>query len=334
MKSFTRVMLIVAGSLLVLGGVVCLIAGANSGFSYNNFRREIEKNEKNYQYEDFDQTFAGEYTSIDFQFAYSDLIVEEGDVFSIHAVDVVKDTLRIDDGGRTLSIKQKTTGRYHNNWFGFFDFGWHDDGEGSWDFGPRNARVTITIPAGSRFDRAYLALGTGESTISNISAKDLKIDGGVGNSNLYDLTADVADINCGVSDSTFDNAVFGDATIETGIGSLTLRNSAIDGLELNVGVGDFEFEGALTNTKSINGGVGSASIKGIFTGDTRIFAGVGDIELEIIGNEADYDFEVNNGIGDATFNGRDNHFPMNNNAQNKITIDGGVGSVSVEMRGE
>lgn len=228
--------------------------------------------------------------------------------------------MKIDRSGDRLTIKQKSTDEWLDgfslfnwDWNWDWNWGWHDDDDGSWGIGWKAPKITITIPAGTVFDSVRLSIG-------------------VGNTDIYDLKSDrVTDIDSGVGDTVFYDTALKNVSISGGVGNTTFKNSEIDSLDLDVGVGEFDFEGSISGKTTISGGVGNAKISGVFTGDISIFAGVGDLELYLKGNPDDYDFDVSNGLGDVSFNGRSNGFPMNNNAPNEIEIDGGVGTVDVSM---
>ena len=106
------------------------------------------------------------------------------------------------------------------------------------------------------------------------------------------------------------------ARISGGTGKVKIKNSRINDLNLDIGVGKTAMTGTLTGTCKVNCGVGKA-------------------ELTLVGNKEDYQIKVDKGVGNATLDGKSiRDDSVYGDGQNRIDIDGGIGSVDIEFEEE
>ena len=132
--------------------------------------------------------------------------------------------------------------------------------------------------------------------IDKISTKNLDLELGAGKVDINQLI------------------VLKDTEIEGGAGKITIKDGDIHNLDLEMGIG-------------------SLSLTSKLTGNNHIDAGVGEINLNLLGTMNDYNISLDKGIGSATLAGNS----MDDNTQygtgsNKIDIDGGVGSISIDFK--
>lgn len=174
------------------------------------------------------------------------------------------------------------------------------DGWFSWTFWMnkknwnKQSKVYITVPEGYEADNVVISAGTGNVSMSDFNIRKLEVDGGVGNISGNNLKVDDVDIDAGVGNVDYDDVEFGKCEVESGVGNVNISGT------LN---GHCEFDG-----------------------------GVGDLDLTIIGSRSDYDLDIDSGAGSVRVNGRKvEELEENNGSDNKIVIDGGVGSVSLEF---
>lgn len=157
--------------------------------------------------------------------------------------------------------------------------------------GSSDASVVLTVPAGFVFEEADISAGAGELTIDTLAASELKLDLGAG---------------------------------ETEIGSLTVLEKA----EINNGAGELTIQGGELNDLSMDLGVGEMEL----TGDCTINYGVGETILNLAGDSSDYQIALDKGIGGATLDGETmSGDSVYGDGPNKISIDGGVGSLRIEF---
>jgi hypothetical protein len=146
-------------------------------------------------------------------------------------------------------------------------------------------------------------------------SEDAKIESGAGSVSVESLQSEKLDISAGAGNITGGNITADKVKIDGGIGSVTLNH---------VNFNDSDF----------NCGVGSLDIEGVLTGKNKLDCGVGEVELHLTGNAADYDLDVDSGIGTVRVNGdrvRDG-YKTDNNAPNSIKEDGGIGNVNIDIR--
>lgn len=150
---------------------------------------------------------------------------------------------------------------------------------------------------------------------TSFEADKVKIEAGAGNVTIEKLVTDKLDINAGVGD------VYGEYLYA-------------DNVKLNGGVGEITLEYVELNDVDIDAGVGNIDIQGKITGRNDIDAGVGNIRLELNGLLKSYDLKVDKGIGDIYIDG-DKYSKLdwdNNNAENSMDINGGVGNIRIDFK--
>lgn len=112
-----------------------------------------------------------------------------------------------------------------------------------------------------------------------------------------------------------------------------------DQVDLSVGVGVLEFLDASAEKLSIDCGIGSVVYDGRVNGNVEITCGIGEVSLELAGNEEDFNYSLNCGIGDITIGdtsvgGIVSERTIRNNADQDMELDCGIGSISVGFSGE
>jgi hypothetical protein len=105
----------------------------------------------------------------------------------------------------------------------------------------------------------------------------------------------------------------------------------------NIGAGEMILKNLEVNDITVDCGVGNVVIEGTVTGENEITCGVGKVDLKVIGEEEDYSYEVNSGIGNVTinnnsFNNMSNHIINNDGADNFFHLDCGIGNIIVEFK--
>lgn len=154
--------------------------------------------------------------------------------------------------------------------------------------------ITIYVPEGTELDEIDLDMGAGTMNISKINSKKIEFSFGAGNVNIKNIISANAKIECGA----------GQVIIE---------------------------EADLTNT-NLDAGVGKLVYSGYMRGNSDIDCGVGEVELNLAGGSDIYSIDTEKGIGDIKINGNSvANESITGNGENKIDIDGGIGSIKIEM---
>lgn len=158
-----------------------------------------------------------------------------------------------------------------------------------------NSKITIYVPADFIAENVKLDTGAGNVTIDGLQTDNLNISAGAGNITGSNMKANDMKIDGGVGDVQFNNSEFSDAEFDCGVGNVYMN--------------------------------------GTLLGKTRLDCGVGGVELDLKGNVDDYGWDIDSGIGSVRLNGdkvSGKHQPENN-TDNMIQVDGGVGEVRINI---
>ncbi|AIN94402.1 DUF4097 family beta strand repeat protein [Treponema putidum] len=154
----------------------------------------------------------------------------------------------------------------------------------------------------------------------NIVFNNFEIKSGVGELNIHDINVEKFSLSTGVGEvNIYDANILKDAEIRAGVGDVNFKDSKVNNMDIKSGVGAFSFSGTA---------LGKTSIKG----------GIGEVILRIDGSEKDYDFDVSAGLGEVRINGKKSKTFLadrqksNSNAQNSITVKGGIGSINIRFK--
>ncbi len=126
-------------------------------------------------------------------------------------------------------------------------------------------------------------------------------------------------------------------TIDLGAGKGEIENLNAKDIKINVGAGSLDIDNLYSEKSNIDCGVGDININGIMLGYNKIDNGVGSVNLNLIGNEKDYNYRYDIGIGEVKINdtthtkGSSGDY-LNNNAINDFDIDCGVGSIKINIK--
>ncbi len=195
---------------------------------------------------------------------------------------IVSDSLV--DGVLTISCKQKS------NWLSnLFKNG-----------GNSTAKLTLTLPEETVFERADLKFGAAEVEIEWLLAEELKMALGAGAVDVISMWA-------------------------------------TDKAEIEVGAGALIAESAILKNAQITCGVGEVEMAGMITGESTVECGVGEINLEVYGEEADYYGKLDCGLGEVNcgtvnISGSGKKEYGTTSAENRMDIKCGIGEVNVQFR--
>lgn len=232
---------------------------------------------------DFTSEFEEDIENIEIDGYIYTIKIKQGDQLKVDLTNVSENfTSKVKN--KTLKIGYSGT---RGDLFSFLDDGkvWNESGY-----------VTITIP-------------------SDLDLNKLKIDTGVGELFIDDVTAQYLDLNMGTGSITGSNFSISQETI------------------INCGAGSIEFNNVAFHNCDIDLGVGSTYVQGDLTGETDIDGGVGDLTLSLTKPSNDYSLQVDSGLGDITIN-KEKYSSQNwnnKNADHLINIDGGLGDITLDF---
>ncbi|KSV59724.1 DUF4097 family beta strand repeat-containing protein [Acetivibrio ethanolgignens] len=161
----------------------------------------------------------------------------------------------------------------------------------------RNASIHITVP-------------------QDFTAKEVELNGGVGNIELEKLAMEHLDIDAGVGDIKGFQVTASSADIDGGTGNIKFTSSAFGNAEIDSGVGNVIFSGTLQGHTSIN-------------------CGVGNTELSLSDSRENYYLSLEKGLGTMTLNGNkikfDDTYTENPGAPYSLEVSGGVGNITIDF---
>ena len=121
------------------------------------------------------------------------------------------------------------------------------------------------------------------------------------------------DLELGAGNVGIDNLKAETANIECGAGQVTIRNTELANADIDAGVGKLEFSGTLK-------------------GKTEVNCGIGEVAIDLQGGSEIYTLDVEKGIGDISVNEESvSSKTVIGNGENKVSIEGGIGKISINM---
>ena len=158
------------------------------------------------------------------------------------------------------------------------------------------ASLKLCIPEGMTFENANIKTGASKLTSESFSAKTLELKTGAGRVEFYRLVASE------------------NANIKGGAGEIGIKDGSLNNLTLDLGVGELNMKAQL---------IGESDLK----------FGVGESDITLLGNRADYSFDIKNGVGNITVDGENSAFLANSTkGESLVKIKGGVGSTNITFQ--
>lgn len=155
------------------------------------------------------------------------------------------------------------------------------------------AVLKLFIPENFVFTDADINTGAGKLTADSLSADKLFLELGAGEVNIDELNA------------------FEKAEIDGGAGEVTISGGSLKDLSLDMGVGELNLTSAILGTNKLD-------------------YGVGETNLSLIGSKEDYEIKLDKGVGSAVIDGENmKDGSVFGDGQNRIDVDGGVGSINI-----
>lgn len=147
---------------------------------------------------------------------------------------------------------------------------------------------------------------------TNSNVEELKISSGAGKIEINDVTINKAMISQGAGLLKITNAIFIETDIDGGAGEMNISSSVLQNLDLDAGVGKVFIDGEIF-------------------GVSKIDCGVGELKLKL-GNKEKYNLKLEKGIGTIQIDGIEYKNTELGSGQNKIDIEGGIGSIQIEFK--
>lgn len=178
--------------------------------------------------------------------------------------------------------------------------------------------IYLYLPKNMVLDTIEMEIGGGKLDSIGLTASEIYVELGGGKMVLDGLSADNVELNAGAGkvDMKSLNAVY--AELEVGAGKLSVNDMDVSELVLDVGTGNADLEGKIAEYASMA-------------------CGVGNLDVLLLGNERDYDYSLDCAIGKVNigsnrYSGLVSERYVNNDSRRLISIDCAVGTVNVDFK--
>lgn len=224
MKTFTKIMLILA-SVLGAIGLICVLVAFAMGFSSTHLMNMVENSHFSFDSDDFHIIFGDDNTSdskveiddtckgLDIEFAAGIIEISYDDVETIQVNHSNISNLKVDTKNEVLIIKD-------NMKLGVI-LGDSED-----------RKLEIILPKGTSFEDVKLEIGASRATISDISTNQFELKVGAGEAIIENLSVQELDVEAGVGEVDIEIACAEKSynyEVECGIGSVTIGDKAWNG---------------------------------------------------------------------------------------------------------
>lgn len=346
MKKFTKVCLISALILFIIGIVFLYLFGIVGGFS------QLERIRKNSDLTFYigNIRFGIPYRFLDLGILDEDLdildiddddwdftILSDGKYLAEHETAKIAERadrireIEIDVGGANLFIKESDD-----------EAVWLENRNSSQKVKYDVDDESITILAGYR--RRLFRTGTVSDVsgelylyLPSMELKNIKLEIGGGKLDSMMLTASEIDIELGGGKMTFDGLSAEEVELSVGAGSVNLASLEAKEAELEVGAGNLAVSNMDVSKLVLDVGAGNADLEGRIIEKAEIDCGMGNMNLLLEGDENDYDYNLECAVGkievgNNRFSGLASERYMSNGSDRLLKIDCAVGTVKVDFK--
>ena len=129
------------------------------------------------------------------------------------------------------------------------------------------------------------------------------------------------------------NTVLNQVIVSGGIGEIKLNGIEAQSISIETGISSCYLD-IVTQYLHLETGIGEATVVGTVNGDISLSAGIGDVHMDLNGNPDEYHHDVSQGLGVIRINGN-SYLGTASNDTNRpytITVDGGIGSVDINIQ--
>ena len=320
MKKGLAITLITCAVLFILGLILFVIglnAGGSIGFNID-YKHHKLTTAKDMEMKTGEQE-VGAFSNIDITTSAADLTIVEGDSYKVKyklyenvepTIGVENDTLKIsvkDDRGTVLNIL--TT----------------DD---------NSPKIEITVPKGTKLFDVSINTDAGDLNIDGFTIATLNIESDAGDFNLKNLTSTSIKIKADAGDLDLADTTTERFEIESNAGDINVTGLTADTVKMDFDAGDIKVLDSEIKNYKAELSAGDMDLKNIKGDNFEIDADYGDVEVEIIGEEADYNIDIDVSAGDAEINNKDvkNSYSASANTDKSLKINTDAGDVEVSFK--
>ncbi|MDR3037287.1 MAG: DUF4097 domain-containing protein [Coriobacteriales bacterium] len=245
----TKVLLLIAGALLVVGGILATAGYALGGMKSVNLTPNglVVTRPESGNMVTINERWA-KLTSVDIDTSIGDLRMEEGDSFSLRgAYNSAYVQLEVSENNGALTVRSLDKHNYFSFNLGFFA-------------GPAHEMI-LTYPKGTKFKDVSVKGSLGSFKADNLTTENLNVSLDAGSFTAGRLTAETATIdmdlgNCDIDDLRVSQSA--QATLHTG--NFTLRNSNVTNLTAKTDLGNMSYAGVLKGKADLSLDLGSLNL--------------------------------------------------------------------------
>ena len=308
--------LFLAGAVLIVIGIV---RGGSLAFTvdFMNQRVTTSKDRELLKGEVETDSFDAIYIDVD----AADFSIVEGDTYMVkyQLYDDTEPVIEVKDG--VLNVKRLMDGK--SGFIGFDFAGFNDPKEKTF--------VELTVPKGTSFGKSSIIVNAGSVKVSGYDFAELNLEVDAGDIDFSDMTTDSLDINIDAGDITLNNINTGSLTIDNDAGAVNLDTVTADTFEADNNFGAITINKCELKDISLSTDTGDIDIKELRCDKASIEADVGAIDLNMIGEEADYDYELGTDAGNVKVAGnvKGDEYQTNNGKSKQIKIENDCGDITI-----
>ncbi|MBE5882460.1 MAG: DUF4097 domain-containing protein [Lachnospiraceae bacterium] len=319
MKKSTKIILITSACLILGGLLIAVVSGAIGGA--RQFKELADRQELS-----FEVPFADAQLRLNTSGLYftSKDEPDREEERAFEAPEVSGETVAVTDAGEIKNIEMK---------LGAGEIKIKKSGNGTFHVGEgENMKIisdykngTLEIKAGIEGDIQVFGFSTGAS----VSAGSAVIY-------LPDQVYESVTIEMGAGVCTGDIPECGEFKIDLGAGEIDFDYVKADEMELKVGAGECKIGLLEVGTLDADIAMGEFAAKAEIGTELDANVGMGEIEMEIIGEESDFDYDVEVGagevrIGSRTYSGVGSGGSQENDTGREISVECGMGEATLRF---
>lgn len=312
---FCVILFFVGGILLVIG----VVSGGKAAFNidYKNHKLRTSDNMKLVTKD----VEISEFEKMDINIGTADLIIKEGDTYSLKYAlyEGEEPTIGVNEG--TLTVKTNKEQSFINfNVFGLVN-------------NDTNPYVEITVPAKTVLKDSEIVVAAGDATFSDIEVEEMNIKSAAGDVKLKNFISHNSKVEANAGDISIDSSEID--TLETTISAGELNVISLKSEELNVknDYGDIEITSSEITDSELIANAGSIELEKTRVKNIDVESSYGDVNLGLIGEEADYDMDLTVAAGDCEISGKDvgkNHNVKKGREKN-INVASAAGDIEISF---
>ena len=321
MKKGLAITLIGCVVLFILGLILFFVglnAGGSIGFNVD-FKNHEVSTAKDYKLNTGEQEVSA-FSNIDINASAADITIVEGDSYKVKYALYEKSEPTIGVENDTLKIVTK------NEKIPVFTF-----------FGTNtenSPKIEITVPAGTKFSDVSIVTNSGDIKLDGYTIDTLNLTSNAGDFDFKNLTTTSIKMNVDAGDIDLKDITTEDFQLESNAGDIKATGLTVDTAKIDMDAGDVNIlDSEIKNVKA-ELSAGDMKLKNIKADNFDIDADYGDIDLEIAGEEADYNIDIDVSAGDVEINDKDvkSHYSSKSNTDKTLKINTDAGDVEVSFR--